>query len=341
MKRAIFAVTVGGTNVTSTFASYLISINVSDAAGQTSDTASIELDDTDGRLVMPQKGALVSIMLGWEGGGLAQVFYGTVDEVSASGSRGSGRTLSISATGMDTSGKAKEPQRLHLDNTTIGEAMQKAGKVAGLTVTIDSELASIARDYISLDDESFTAFGERIAHEVGGTFKIVGDRAVLAKRNGGTSASGSALSSVVAAWGINLHSYNISPVLGRAYEKKTAVRYYDKKKAEWKVTEQDTGTDGAETKKTSINSAADEETAKAQAKSDAEESDRKKGGGSVTIEGNPLAQPEGMCGVIGCRPGVDGSYRIESVGHRYSRGGGFVTQLQLKQPQGGAGRDSR
>ena len=56
----------------------------------------------------------------------------------------------------------------------------------------------------------------------------------------------------------------------------------------------------------------------------------------ITIEGDTGAIPDGLCIVTGARPGVDGSWRIESVTHSYSRGGGFVTQLSLKQP-GSAG----
>ena len=38
---------------------------------------------------------------------------------------------------------------------------------------------------------------------------------------------------------------------------------------------------------------------------------------------------------------MDGSYRIEAVTHTLTRAGGFVTTLELKQPQLGAGRDAR
>jgi phage protein D len=338
--QAAVKVVINGTDITGRLLSRLISLTVNDQAGQTSDTATMELDDTDGQLVMPPPEASVEISLGWEGAGVGVVFSGVVDELRASGSR-SGRTMQISAKGMDTRGPAKEPRRIHLDNTTIGAAMERVGRLAGISVRVDQALAGLARRYISLDDESFAAFGERIAREVGGTFKIVGDRAVLARRNGGTSASGAPLPTVTAAWGVNLHSYGITPVIGRNAEEKVAVRYYDLRAAAWRVVEAATGTARARTIRTALMAAPDEPTATAQAEADAAEADRKSGEGSVVIEGNIEAQPEGLCRVTGCRPGVDGDYRIEAVTHEYGRGSGFITTLTLKQPKGEAGRDTR
>lgn len=331
--KAIFGVVVGGTDISGLLNPILISLSVSDRAGQASDSASLVIDDTGGRVVMPPPGSPVVIALGFEGSGVGTVFEGVVDEVRASGSRGSGRTISISAKGVDTRGKGKEGQRQHFDDTTIGDAMKKAGQTAGFSVEVASELASIARPYIALDDESFIAFGERIAREVGGTFKVIGKRAVLAKRNGGMSA-------VTAAWGVNLHDYDIAPILGRPVEKEALSRWYDPKKAEWQEEKSDTGTEGGKTTKPARFTQADKDRAKEQSGSDAAESDRKSGEGSVTIEGNTGAQPEGLCIVIGCRPGVDGTYRIEGVNHEYSRGG-FTTRLELAQPKGGAGQDGR
>lgn len=337
--RAAFSVLVGGSDITGNLAPYLIRLSVSDRAGQSSDSASLEIDDTDGKIIMPAPRDPVTILLGWEDTGVGVVFEGVVDEVRASGGR-SGRTLSISAKGMDTRGKAKQGQRQHFDDTTIGDAMAKAGKAADITVEVDEELGKIQRQYIALDDESFVAFGERIAREVGGTFKIVGDKAILAKRNGGKSVSGATLSTVTAAWGQNLHDYDITPVLGRPIEKETSTRWYDRKKAKWETEKAETGTEGGETVKPARFAEADKERAKEQAGSDAAESDRRSGEGSVTIEGNIDAQSEGTCVISGCRAGVDGSYRIEGVDHEYSRGG-FTTRLSLGQPKSGAGKDSR
>lgn len=337
--KAVCSVIVGGVDVTANFLPVLISLSVADNAGASSDTASLELDDRGGQLIMPEPGAPVVIKLGWEHSGVGTVFEGVVDEVRAKGGRG-GRTVSVSAKGMDTRAKAKQGQRRHFDNETIESAMQEAGRFAGISVKVDPSIASIVRPYLALDDESFVAFGERMARELGGTFKIVGDKAILAKRNGGTNPSGTVLPTVAAAWGDNLHEYDISPILGRPVEKQTLSRWFDPKAAEWLQEVAETGTAGGITTKPARFAEPDMARAKEQAASDAAESDRKSGEGSVTIEGNINAQPEGICVVSGCRPGADGRYRIDSVKHDYSRGG-FITSLELGQPKGAAGKDSR
>ena len=135
--KAIFSVVVGGQDITMNLKPVLQSLRISDKAGMSSDTASLELDDREGQIVLPRPGALVLISLGWEGQGMGRVFEGTVDEIRASGSR-SGRTLSIGAKGMDTRGKPKEGQRRHFDDTTIGDALSATAGKAGLTMSVDA-----------------------------------------------------------------------------------------------------------------------------------------------------------------------------------------------------------
>ncbi|MCR6673218.1 phage late control D family protein [Devosia ginsengisoli] len=339
MKKAAFRVIVDGDDITGNLTPILTSLTVQDKAGQSSDTASLEIDDTDGKIIMPSPRSKISIELGWSDTGVGQVFSGVVDEVEAKGGR-SGRSISISAKGLDTRGKAKQGQRRHFDNATVEEALTAAGKTAGLAVKVDSAFASITREYIGLDNESFVSFGERLAREVGGTFKIVGDTAILADRNGGRGVGGQALPTIRAEWGVNLHSYSIMPILGRPIEKRAAARSFDKEVADYVASFADTGTDDAETDKEAPFLEPDEDSASARASADAKQADRKAGEGTVVIEGNIDAQPEGVCEVVGCRPGIDGSYRIDAVSHSHSRSG-FITTLTLAQPKGGAGKDGR
>jgi uncharacterized protein len=328
-KRAVFMVTVAGTNITTTLKPVLISLTVSDKVGTHSDTASLEIDDTDGRIILPRIGAPVIVALGWEGEGVRVVFTGTVDEVRSSGSRGDGRTLSITAKGMDTTGKPKEGQQRHFDDRTVEDILKEAGNTAGVTeIEVDPSLALIMRKYFEMRDESFIHMGERLAREIGGNFRIQGTKAIMSKR-GGTYTS-----AVVAAWGRNLHGWDISPSLGRAQYSKVRARWYDPKQAAWQETEEGTGL-AVEARHDHRYAKPDEDEATQQTASDRATSERDAGEGSVTIEGDTAAIPDGLCIVLGARPGIDGPYRIESVTHSYSRGGGFVTQLSLKQPGSG------
>ena len=331
-KRAVFMITVAGTNITTTLLPELISLSVSDKVGTHSDTASLEIDDTDGRIVLPQIGAPVIVALGWEGEGVRVVFTGTVDEVKSSGSRSSGRTLQITAKGMDTTRKPKEGQQRHFDDKTAEDILKEAGQTAGVTeIEIDPSLASIKRKYFEMRDESFIHMGERLAREIGGNFRIQGTKATMSKR-GGTYTS-----AVVAAWGRNLHGWDISPALGRAQYSKLRARWYDPMKAGWQETEEGTSL-AVDARHDHRYAKSDEGEAKQQTASDGATSERDAGEGNVTIEGDTAAIPDGLCIVTGTRPGIDGPWRIESVTHSYSRGGGFVTQLSLKQPgSGGAG----
>jgi phage protein D len=331
-KRAVLMVTVAGSNITTTLMPVLISLTVSDKVGTHSDTASLEIDDTDGCIILPQIGAPVIVALGWEGEGVRVVFTGTVDEVRSSGSRGSGRSLSITAKGMDTTGKPKEGQQRHFDDSTVEDILSEAGKSGGVTtVEVDPSLASITRKYFEMRDESFIHMGERLAREIGGNFRVQGNKAIMSKRGG------SYTSAVVAAWGRNLHGWDISPALGRAQFSKVRARWYDPKQAAWQEKEDGTNL-SVDAHHDHRYAKPDEDEATQQTSSDRATSERDAGEGSVTIEGDAAAIPDGLCIVTVARPGIDGPYRIESVTHSYSRGGGFITQLSLKRPgSGGAG----
>jgi phage protein D len=334
-KRAVFNVTVAGSNITTALLPVLIGLRVSDKVGTHTDSADLEIDDTEARIILPQKGADVVIALGWESEGLRVVFRGTVDEVKSSGNRNAGRRLMIVAKGMDTTGPAKEGQQRHWDNQTIETILREAAGHAGIaTVEVDPELRGLRRAYFEMRDESFIAMGERMAREVGGNFRIVGNTAILSKRNGTYQAF------VLARWGDNLQSWDIAPQLGRPQFSTVRARWYDMVAAKWETVERATGLDVRALHAFRFTKPDAAETTQ-QTDSDAATAARDAGEGGVTIEGDPAAIPDGLCIIAGTRPGVDGAYRIEAVTHTLTRAGGFVTTLELKQPQQGAGSDDR
>lgn len=334
-KRAAFNVTVAGTNITTALLPVLIGLRVSDKVGTHTDSADLEIDDTEARIILPRKGAKVSIGLGWESEGMRVVFRGTVDEVTSSGNRGSGRRLKITAKGMDTTGPAKEGQQRHWDDATVETIIRDAGGFAGIAnIEIDPALRSLTRSYFEMRDESFIAMGERLAREIGANFRIVDDTAILSKRNADYQAA------VRAVWGDNLHSWTITPQLGRPQFSAVRARWYDMAAAGWQMVQRSTGLDVSAIHAARL-ARADATEASQQTDSDAATAERDAGEGTVTIEGNTAAIPDGLCIVAGTRPGIDGAYRIEAVTHTVTRAGGFVTDLELRQPRDGAGADPR
>lgn len=332
---------VDGVDLSSAMRPFLTKISISDKDGSASDTCNLDFDDAGGQVKLPEEDAIVQVLL--QG---APAFSGKVDSVRSSGSRGGGRTLTVGAKGFDAKGKAKQAQSHHMDDATLQQFLDKAAKNAGLkSITIDPAFANLKRDYWSASGESFLHLGQKIAREVGGTFKIRGDQAVLAKRGQGASPTGQPMPTVVGVVGPgstegNVINWSISPVTGRAKYSKSKVRYFDRASANFKELEVETGieADATDEVRTTV---ADEGQAKSVAESRKAESEREAGQGTVTLDLEVTAQAEGTFVLVGARPGVDGTYRISGVTHSADRSGGATTSLDLKQPTGGAGKDAR
>ncbi|WEK50299.1 MAG: contractile injection system protein, VgrG/Pvc8 family [Candidatus Kaistia colombiensis] len=340
MSQTYCVITIDGQDVSSGILPRLTKLSVVDKAGSSSDTCQIELDDTGGALLLPRTGAAIEVMLG-SASGVAIVFSGTVDEVQCQGSA-SGRSMTVSAKGFDSQGKAKEPQRKHWDDKSLGNVLTEAGQLAGIgDVQVIGALASLTRKYWAMQNESFLHFGERIAREVGGTFKIAGKRAILADRSGGTSASGEALPPVSAAWGVNLISWDISPIVGRPRFKAARVRHFDTKAGKYVYETEEIEDPEAKADLVDRFDAPDADQAKARAGAHKKNAERERGGGTIVIDGTTTPQPEATVILSGARPGVDGTYRIETVTHDFESGSGWITRLEVKQPQGDAGKDGR
>jgi len=327
-----WTVFVDGQDMTSPMQPYLISITVADKDGTVSDTCQLVFDDAGGQIKLPQPGSSVVVYL--QG---VKVFEGKTDVPRFSLNRGGGRTLSVSAKGFDAKGKVKEPQSFHLDDASLQDYLDKAAQTAGISsVKIDPAFEGIQRDYWSADADSFLHIGQRLARELHGTFKIRGDKAVLAKR--GADAGLPTIRGVIPG---NVLSCEIAPITTRRTFKQASVRYFDRPAAAWKVKDVDTGIEGADATNSVRTAAADEAQAGEMAEGRKGEAEREGGEGTVELDLTVEAQAEALFILSGARPGVDGTYRIAGVTHKADRGGGSTTSLELKQPSAGAGQDGR
>jgi phage protein D len=336
-----YKLVVARIDLSTTLDPWLQRLTIHDEAGVQSDTLEFELDDREAAIVMPPIRAPIAATL-VDRQGYARQFDGFIDEIASRGDRGGGRVLIFRAKGVDTVSRLKERVDAHYDDATLAEALTAAGRAAGVAkVVVDPAFAGVARPYFAQQNESFLAFGQRLAREAGATFRVQGDVAFLVKRGTGLSVGGRALPTVVAAWGDNLVSWDISPQLGRPRHRRTRVRLHDPRTGRQKERLVELVDTAADATHTGAFLAADEADADLQASADAGEVGRARGGGSVEILGDMRALPEGVLRLSGARPGIDGDYRIKSVDHTRDRSGGLTTRLELGEPHGTAGTDSR
>lgn len=331
-----YEVWVSGQNVTSRFDPLLLSIKITRSARDAADEATLELSDHAGSILLPQERAPVLINI--RGG---QAFEGFVSDVDYQFGKGDGRRLTVSASSVDQGSKVKEPVLRHKDDALFQDVAKEWGAKAGLQVSVAGSITGIKRKYWLAQNESFMSWGQRMASEYGASFKIIGSRCFIVSLNEGISISGKTLTPVDAVYGANLKSGNIAPIISRPKFKNVEISYFDVAKGKRVKVEAPTGIDDVDSALRTVITAADEDQAKRRAEAQGKNSDREKGGGSVTILGNVYAEPEALCNLSGIRPGIDGSYRIASVEHSLTKKGGFETTLNLKQPQNGAGVDTR
>lgn len=329
-------VAIDGRDLTAKWRPVLMSISVSDKAGAVSDSCNLDVDDAGGQLRLPRGGESLTVWL--EG---AKVFEGVIDQPKSSGSRGSGRKLSINAKGFDTAGRAKEAQAFHLDDGTLEGFLGKAAANAGFSLSIDPELGAIVRDYWSAEHESFLALGQRLAHQHEATFKLRGTKAVFARRGEGLAPNGAALPLVRGVYGDNLISWDIVPRDPRRAFSGGQAHWFDRQAAAFKTQNLTFTADGGDAENIVRAPVADSAEAGHTLDGRKRQTRRQAGTGSVTLDIAVEARAEGTFELSGARPGVDGTYRIDSVAHKADRGGGSTTSLSLRQPAGGAGTDSR
>jgi len=328
LDQAIFEINVGGIDVTERFNPVLEHLLVRLTRGAPShDQAHITLNNMYGQIAEPGVGGECTIAVGHRSGGMGLVFTGFVDEVRHRGSRHLGRTMVISAKSFDSTGKAKEHQEHHKDDSPLSGFMSQAAGKAGLSFSGMGGIGGINREYWAATSESFLHLGWRVAKEVGANFKIIGNQAYMWPIN--TPLFGGDCS---ATWGGNLIDWDIASVVSRHTFGKARARHYDMQAMKW--LEQFSGGGGGGATHTHRLPRADSGEASDQADNNSGASEREGSSGSVLIIGNPTPQPEGICTVSGIGSGADGAYRIDTVEHLLDRHEGYHTHIGLKAKNG-------
>ncbi|MFX6496358.1 contractile injection system protein, VgrG/Pvc8 family [Acinetobacter baumannii] len=185
----IFRVEVDGVDISPQMATRLMSLNIKDNRGLVVDTVDIELDDSDGLLNIPPKGAIIQVWLGWSNTGLFDKGKYKVDSTSH---RGTPDVLSISAMANDVSEGLKQKRERSWSDKTIQEIFEKVGAEYELKVVVHEKFASKMIKYIA-QNESDANLITRIADENDAIATVKNGHLILLPRGASQTVSGLAL----------------------------------------------------------------------------------------------------------------------------------------------------
>jgi len=142
-------------------------------------------------------------------------------------------------------------------------------------------------------------------------------------------------------WGINLIGWRIKPYAGRPQWGSAQSRHFDIFGGVWKDVKGAIGGGtpfgGSGAIAHAVNSVTDQASGEQTNKGTSEDSQITRGIGWVLFNGEPNAKANGFVTISGARPGVDGTYTMTEVEHNYTRGVGYTTRANVRNPAGTGG----
>jgi uncharacterized protein len=310
-------------------------------------TATLDLDDRDGQLVIPGHGDNVVISLGWSNEGMYETYTGWVESVESGFERqAGGRRLWIDLTAVEPASAVKSPTHFswgegappgQAEGTkkTFGEVLGEMAAKAGVTLQISPRLAGIQRDFWHSGTTSLQHFGAAMAEELGGAFSFSGNTAAMTDlQDFGMSAAGNVMPGFKAVWGDNLIAWRIKPFATRPQWAAAQAHAYDTLNSVWnRFTSTIGGIYGNATSNLQLPHPAPNQTVGDQVNAgQAASSQYNTGQGWVTINGEPALTAGSPITISGARDGIDGTYTCWEVQHIYDRKSGYTTRCQVRWP---------
>lgn len=174
-------------DITQDFSDRLISLTMTDNRGFEADQLDIELDDTDGQIAMPPRGATLTLWLGWQGSALIKKGTFTVDEIEH---RGAPDTLTIRGRSADFRGSLNSRREQSWHDTTLGVIVETIAARNKLEVSVADTLKAIPVPHIDQTQESDAVFLSRLADRNGAAVSVKAGNLLFLKAGSGKTASG-------------------------------------------------------------------------------------------------------------------------------------------------------
>jgi phage protein D len=312
--RPVFKVLANGQDITALLADRLESLQVVDKAGLDSDELTITLDDRDGAVALPARGAVLEVSLGYAETGLTRIGRYRVDEVKSSGPP---QQVSFSGRPADMSGQIKQVRRGAWEAVSLERIVQAVAARNQLQAVCKVKATVARADQMNESDLHFIT---RLARQYDATATVKGGKLLVLPRGGqAQSVSGKVLPTMVlqrrdiTSWQFTASDRNAS---GGA-----VVRHHDQATGRTRSVRV-AGADGSAAPAQVVrHAAASPGTAAAQAKAAGARAYRSEVTMNLVLPGRADIVAERTLRTQGIKDGVDHLWTVDSVTHEFSSAG--------------------
>lgn len=189
-KTPTFSILIAGKDVTETLDKRLMSLTLTDNRGFEADQLDLELDDADGQIVLPRRGAVITLGLGWKGQPLFPKGQFTVDEIEHSGTPDK---LTIRARSADFRETLNIRREKSWHQTTVGDVVKEIAARHKLEMALGNDLIDKPLDHLDQTNESDASFLMKLARQFGAIASVKNGKLLFIRQGQGKTASGKAL----------------------------------------------------------------------------------------------------------------------------------------------------
>ncbi|MDX6890716.1 phage late control D family protein [Klebsiella aerogenes] len=186
-KSPAFSITIEGKDVTTVLDARLLSLTLTDNRGFEADQLDLELDDADGQIVLPRRGGVIQLALGWKGQLLFPKGAFTVDEIEYSGAPD---RLTIRARSADFRETLNTWREKSWHQTTVGEVVKEIAARHKLKMALGKDLTD---DHMDQTNESDASFLMKLARQFGAIASVKDGNLLFIRQGQGRTASGKPL----------------------------------------------------------------------------------------------------------------------------------------------------
>ncbi len=319
-----YVISLDGRNLSPTIAPRLINLTVTECRGGEADLLDLVLDDSDGRLALPRKGAVLAVSMGWAGQALVDKGTFTVDEVEHSGSPD---VLTVRARSASMTKGMVERQEKSWHQQTLDAIVRAIAGKHKLNPVLGDTLGKILVPHIDQTHESDMSFLTRLAKRYDAVMTVKEGRLLFMPIGAGVTASGRPLPHItIERADGDQHRYSV-----RDREHYDGVRAYWHSGAKGKRHTVYVGGENARNLKTLPEVYATQAEAEAAGRSELLRIERGQASLSYTLAlGRPEIRPELAATVRGFKPEIDGADWLVSRASHSVSDWGLVSSLELE-----------